>query len=87
LFARFLRDVDLKLVHLEREEAEGSKACYTTLLPRSCKCKKALLCFTEHILKWTKNEALLRYATLKCQLAFNVLFALYLSVFRAILNL
>jgi len=50
---------------LERSEAESSKDCYTALLlSPSCSIAtlhKASICFTEHTINWTKNEALLRY--------------------------
>jgi len=53
---------------LERSRAERSKdrnkaIVVTTKLQRS----NTLICFTEHTLKYIKNEALLCYAMLKCK--------------------
>jgi len=57
---------------LERSRAVRSKdrnkaTTVTTKLQRS----NALICFTEHTLKCIENEALLRYATHKCERAFR----------------
>jgi len=47
------------------------KIAVATKLHRSM-LQKALICITEHTLKHTENEALLRYVTLKCERAFRV---------------